>query len=375
MREINIAQVLVRMRREKGITQEELASFIGVTKASVSKWETGQSYPDVTFLPQLAAFFNISIDRLMDYHPQLTHADIRKLYLSLSADFATKTPAAVFNRCRQALRKYYSCYPLLLQIGILYVNHTELAGSPENQQSLLSEAKALFQRIRLESDDLTLAQQARYLEALCELNQGNSGVVLDLLGEAVQPKLPPEPLIAAALQGKGRTADATAVLQAGAYQGMVILFTNLCATLNLCLDDPPRFAFTLARAQALADVFALDKLHPSVLAGLYLTGAMGYQQQGNTESALAMLTRYTDTVTGDIYPLKLKGDDFFNQIDPWLETLDLGTGLPRDECTIRRSMVASVSQNPAFAALADFPAYRALLARLKTLEPDPATEK
>ena len=73
MREINIAQVLVRMRREKGITQEELASFIGVTKASVSKWETGQSYPDVTFLPQLAAFFNISIDRLMDYHPQLTH--------------------------------------------------------------------------------------------------------------------------------------------------------------------------------------------------------------------------------------------------------------------------------------------------------------
>ena len=51
MKEINIAQVIINKRREKGITQGELASYIGVSKASVSKWETRQSYPDVTFLP------------------------------------------------------------------------------------------------------------------------------------------------------------------------------------------------------------------------------------------------------------------------------------------------------------------------------------
>ncbi|MHC1772911.1 MAG: helix-turn-helix domain-containing protein [Flexilinea sp.] len=72
MKEINIANVLVNKRKEKGITQDELANYIGVSKASVSKWETGQSYPDVTFLPQLAAYFNISIDDLMDYKPQMT---------------------------------------------------------------------------------------------------------------------------------------------------------------------------------------------------------------------------------------------------------------------------------------------------------------
>ena len=90
MKEINIARVLMNKRREKGITQDELASYIGVSKASVSKWETGQSYPDVTFLPQLAAYFNISIDELMDYRPQMTREDIRKLYRRLSADFAAK---------------------------------------------------------------------------------------------------------------------------------------------------------------------------------------------------------------------------------------------------------------------------------------------
>jgi transcriptional regulator with XRE-family HTH domain len=57
VKELNIAKTIVSKRREKGITQDELAAYIGVSKASVSKWETGQSYPDILFLPQLAAYF------------------------------------------------------------------------------------------------------------------------------------------------------------------------------------------------------------------------------------------------------------------------------------------------------------------------------
>jgi transcriptional regulator with XRE-family HTH domain len=95
MKEINIAKVLVGKRKAKGITQDELASYMGVSKASVSKWETGQSYPDVTFLPMLAAYFNISVDALIDYQPQMTSGDIRKLYRRLAADF-TENP---LTRC------------------------------------------------------------------------------------------------------------------------------------------------------------------------------------------------------------------------------------------------------------------------------------
>lgn len=43
LNELNIAKTLVLKRKEKGITQEELAAYIGVSKASVSKWETGGS--------------------------------------------------------------------------------------------------------------------------------------------------------------------------------------------------------------------------------------------------------------------------------------------------------------------------------------------
>ena len=78
MKEINLGRILIENRHKRGITQEELAEYIGVSKAAVSKWEIGMTYPDISLLPRLASYFNISIDELMGYKPQMDTADIRK---------------------------------------------------------------------------------------------------------------------------------------------------------------------------------------------------------------------------------------------------------------------------------------------------------
>lgn len=56
MEELLIGEVVYKLRKEKGITQEQLANFIGVSTAAVSKWESGTSYPDITLLPAIATF-------------------------------------------------------------------------------------------------------------------------------------------------------------------------------------------------------------------------------------------------------------------------------------------------------------------------------
>ena len=78
-----------------------------------------------------------------------------------------------------------------------------------------------------------------------------------------------------------------------------------------------------------------------------------------------MLKKYTETVTGDIYPLCLHGDDFFDLIEDWLSQLDIGNALPRDERTIRKSMVNAVVENPAFTALKDDPRFLEITAKLQ----------
>ena len=87
MEQMNIGENILRLRRERRITQEVLADFVGVTKASVSKWETNQSKPDILLLPQLAAFFGVTVDELLGYESQLSKEQIQKLYRELAADF------------------------------------------------------------------------------------------------------------------------------------------------------------------------------------------------------------------------------------------------------------------------------------------------
>ena len=311
MKEINIAKVLVNKRKEKGVTQDELAGYIGVSKASVSKWETEQSYPDVTFLPLLASYFNISIDELMDYKPQMSKENIHKLYRRLSSDFTLKPFDTVMDECRQIIKKYFSCFPLLLQMGLLMINHVELVKDKQKGEALIQEGKALFIKVREESDDVSLTKTALYMEALCSLAAGDPKAALELLDGAVTPAMPPESILASAYQMTGRTDEAKSVLQVGIYQNIVVLFNFFPAYLMLCADDKLKFEEVLRRALNIADSFDMKHLHPGVLVGLYISAAQGYMMQGNREKALDILQKYAEIVTSDIYPLRLHGDALF----------------------------------------------------------------
>ncbi|MBQ7099797.1 MAG: helix-turn-helix domain-containing protein [Oscillospiraceae bacterium] len=61
---MTFAEIIVKYRRELGLTQEGLAQRLGVTNQAVSKWESGQSCPDIALLPQLADLFGITLDEL-----------------------------------------------------------------------------------------------------------------------------------------------------------------------------------------------------------------------------------------------------------------------------------------------------------------------
>ena len=59
-----------RLRNDRGITQEALAAALNVTAQTVSKWECGNSIPDVQLLPEIAVFFGVSIDQLFAMSPE-----------------------------------------------------------------------------------------------------------------------------------------------------------------------------------------------------------------------------------------------------------------------------------------------------------------
>ena len=65
MKKQTFGAMLAALRKEKGMTQLELAEQMGVTDKAVSKWERDLSFPDVTSLPRLAEILEVSVDELM----------------------------------------------------------------------------------------------------------------------------------------------------------------------------------------------------------------------------------------------------------------------------------------------------------------------
>lgn len=62
---IYLSEKLKELRSQKNISQEKLAQYLNVSFQAVSKWENGNSYPDITLLPDIARFFGITVDELL----------------------------------------------------------------------------------------------------------------------------------------------------------------------------------------------------------------------------------------------------------------------------------------------------------------------
>ena len=76
---MQIGTVIRKYRKEKNMTQEEMASYLGVTAPAVNKWENGNACPDIMLLAPIARLLGISTDTLLSYREELTKQEIANI--------------------------------------------------------------------------------------------------------------------------------------------------------------------------------------------------------------------------------------------------------------------------------------------------------
>lgn len=96
MSAIKISEQIAFLRKQNGLTQEELANALGVTNQAVSKWESAQNCPDIQLLPTIAELFHVSIDELFGYAPAAASVNCIST-LRNKIDSLSKTDAYAFT--------------------------------------------------------------------------------------------------------------------------------------------------------------------------------------------------------------------------------------------------------------------------------------
>lgn len=138
MNTVFIGNKILKGRKERKITQEELANKVGVSAGAVCKWETGNSVPDITLLAPLARALATTIDELLSFTPELSEADVIQKKKEITSVFITSGYVAGEERCRKLLNEYPNSIYLKLKMAELLQIYAMM---PDNKDEELYKAR------------------------------------------------------------------------------------------------------------------------------------------------------------------------------------------------------------------------------------------
>lgn len=298
---INIGQVIARERRRSGITQEELATHLGVSKAAVSKWELSQSYPDVTLLPRIAAFFSLTLDELFSYRARLSDAEAGELYAELYAE-GGRDLASAHERLGRIAAERYSDWNLLLMLASLLTGWASLPRDDGEARAcdpdeLTDEALSLLDRVLDHACDQRTLSLARQQKATTLFQAGDCEGAAALLESivAAQDAGTAVMLLASCYRRLGRNDDAVRLLQTRRLQAAGLVLSSLMQEVGM-RGEAPFARDAAAAALAVHDALGMAGANPLFPVTMESELAETLRGAGERDGALEALGRAVEAV-------------------------------------------------------------------------------
>lgn len=188
MMELSLAANIRSYRKQRRLTQEQLAEVLGVTVGAVYKWESGISFPELSLIVELADFFDVSVDALLGYRMKDNReaAMIRRLN-----EYCRVRDPEALTEVEKALKKYPNSFEVVhicAELLLVYGAETHKKDTLRRALELLEQARRLISQNRdPEISELTLygeiASAYEYLgeseKSLEILKQNNAGGIFN----------------------------------------------------------------------------------------------------------------------------------------------------------------------------------------------------
>ncbi len=156
---MTIGNVIKKYRKNKGMTQEEMAACLGVTAPAVNKWERGSTMPDIALLAPIARLLGITTDELLSFQDELTDEEIDQYLSKVQKDLESKDFHDVFLSVKEKIEEYPNCENLIWPAAVI-LDAKRMTTEPPNKDRYDSVIFGWFERCLLSEDEQMRNQAA-----------------------------------------------------------------------------------------------------------------------------------------------------------------------------------------------------------------------
>lgn len=178
-------EVIRNLRKEKNLTQEQMADMLGVSAPAVNKWENGVSMPDVALLGPLARLLDTDINTILDFRAELSKEEVSRLCAEISMKLIQKNYKEAYEQGEELLKNDPGSGYLSLQLGSIYNGAAVMAGETDNgewKQKFAEKGQKLLDYAS-KSQDRSISDPAIYYNVINAMNQENFQKAEELLNQ------------------------------------------------------------------------------------------------------------------------------------------------------------------------------------------------
>ena len=242
---MKINQIIREKRKQQGLTQEQIAEYLGVSTPSVSKWEKGNTFPDITILPALARLLKTDLNTLLSFKEDLTEIEIQHISDEIYELIKEQGFDIAFQTAMQKISEYPTCELLIYTLAFALKNALELFAI-KGKGTYQEELNKLFERL-IKSENSMICNQAISILIECHLECGEYQLAEDLIKQLPDSALDQKRMLARLFMELEQYEDAskiyeTKLVETAAEMQAILMGMTRVAIRDKRFDDAQYYA-------------------------------------------------------------------------------------------------------------------------------------
>ena len=232
---MEIGEVIRKYRKEKHLTQEEMANCLGVTVPAVSKWETGSSYPDIAMLAPIARLLGITTDTLLSYKEDLTDKEINQWIETVATKIKSVGYDVGFALAESKMREYPNCGKFVVMMAQVLDSYRYIVkvAEPEQYDEKIS---GWYHRF-FDSQNDTEAQTAAYSLFCFSMQRKDYETAQKCVDKFPKRDMNPKQMEAMLFRAQGKKEEAYKCFEELAYFGYMDISMGLNGIQSMAMEE------------------------------------------------------------------------------------------------------------------------------------------